>query len=117
MERARQKENDRQKERERRMSEKKKRDSAKQGARIREEVEREEDEKYNPDQIETMFPVQTTIHDVKRNTTFLDYIEKAKLKLIDLWYNNRSDDWVFKKTNNGVDLYSQPCDVDTNVSI
>ena len=117
MERARQKENDRQKEREKRMSEKKKRESAKQGARIREEVEREDEEKYNPDEIETMLPPKTTIHDVKRNSTFLDYIDRAREKLIDLWYSNKNDTWTFKKTNNGVDLYSQPCTADTNVRI
>ena len=117
MERARQKEISRQKERERRMSEKKKRESAKQGARIREEVEREEDDKYNPDEIETMLPEKTTVHDVKRNSTYLDYVEKARERLIDFWYDNRSDSWVFKKTENGVDLYSQPCDADTNVRV
>lgn len=116
MERAKQKELSRQKERERRMSEKKKRESAKQGARIREEVEREEDAKYNPDEIETMLPEKTTIHDVKRNTTFLDYVDSARKRLISLWYDNRSDDWSFKKTEEGVDLYSQPCTEDTDVS-
>lgn len=106
MEKAKQKENEKQKQREKKMSEKK---SKKQGAKVKEEiVEEEEIETYDADKIETMLPENITADDVKKSSTNLDYVNKAREKLIKLWYDNRAEDWKFKNTDNGVDLYAKP---------